>query len=594
MSLPVLTIHDGLLSFGVKPLFKDLHINLLEEDHLCLIGRNGQGKSTLLKVLNGNFELDGGNFYKKPNIKIHYLQQDLALPIGKTALEIVKEHAEEDYIAEEILEYLEIQSHRCVDTFSGGQKRRVLLAKTLSGNPDVLLLDEPTNHLDIKAIQWLEDYLNAYRGAILTISHDRRFLANTAKGMLWLDRGSLRRTNRSYNHFDDWAEEIAIEEETEISKLNSKLRLEEHWKQRGVTARRKRNQGRLERLLVMRQRRVQLLSHQTKSVVMNDPSKGFGSHLIVEAVDITKTFDGGLSLKPFSTRIFKSDRIGIIGPNGVGKSTLLKMLIGQLLPDSGRIRLGKTLEIAYFEQERDSMNMDETPWQYLCPSGGDIVDVQGRQMHVVGYLKKFLFDEKQATGKIGILSGGEKNRLQLAKILAQKSNVLILDEPTNDLDMDTLDLLIDMLTVYEGTLILISHDRDFVDQLVTGVFGIQTDGTIAECVGGYKEYEKQFGLQSLIPSKKTVSESGKSISQKSKQPKKMTYKDQRDLENIPKELDLLDTRIKHIELHLQDPTLYTNDPTQFDALTKELSEKQDLKSSLEERWLQISIESEIF
>ncbi|CAO5680148.1 MAG: ABC transporter ATP-binding protein uup [Holosporales bacterium] len=585
MSLPVLTIHDGVLSFGVKPLFTNLHINVLEDDHLCLIGRNGQGKSTLLKVLAGFFELDQGEFYKRPNTKIHYLQQDLVLPKGKTALEIVKETAYEEYIACELLDYLEVNPDMVVDTFSGGQKRRVLLARTLAGEPDVLLLDEPTNHLDIKAIVWLEDYLKTFKGAIVTISHDRRFLENTAKSMLWLDRGELRRTNRSYAFFDTWLDEINEKEQVELEKLNSKLRLEEHWKQRGVTARRKRNQGRLERLLNMRQRRVQLLSQQTKSVVMNDPSKGYGSQLIVDAVDITKQYGESLMLKPFSTRIFKSDRIGIIGPNGSGKSTLLKILIGELPPDSGRIRLGKTIEIAYFEQERDSMNLDETPWQYLCPAGGDTVEVQGRTMHVVGYLKRFLFDEKQATGKIGILSGGEKNRLQLAKILTQKSNVLILDEPTNDLDMDTLDLLIDMLTAYEGTLIIISHDRDFVDELVTAVLGIRTDGTIVECVGGYSEYQKQFGMQSLIPNKKVLKNTEMQQKEKGLSSQKRTYKDQRDFENIPKELDALDIRIKEIEIKLYDADLYTQNSKEFDSLTEELDKKKKQRDELENKWL---------
>ncbi|MBP9752975.1 MAG: ATP-binding cassette domain-containing protein, partial [Proteobacteria bacterium] len=337
--------------------------------------------------------------------------------------------------------------------------------------------------------------------------------------------------------------------------------------------------------LDMRQRRVQLLSHQTKSVVMHNSAKGYGSQLVVEAVDIEKKYTDTLTLKPFSTRIFKGDRIGIIGPNGSGKSTLLKMLIGNLTPDSGRVRLGKTIEIAYFEQERDSMNGDQTPWQYLCPSGGDTVDVQGHTMHVVGYLKKFLFDEKQATGKISILSGGEKNRLQLAKILAQKSNVLILDEPTNDLDMDTLDLLIDMLTAYEGTLMIISHDRDFIDQLVTAVFGIKTDGTVIECIGGYNEYQKQFGMQTLIPTKKTLKEEPQRDKVQSSMTVKRTYKDQRDFENIPKELDALEVKIKEIESKLYDADLYTQNPKEFDKLTEDLDLAKKRQEELENRWL---------
>ncbi|HCU06298.1 MAG TPA: elongation factor 3, partial [Holosporales bacterium] len=465
MSLPVFTIHDGLLSFSAKPLFERLDINILEDDHICLIGRNGQGKSTLLKVLASIYELDGGEFYQKPNIKIHYLPQDLDLAQHKTILEIVMETAGEEYAANMLLDTLKIDITRNIDTLSGGQKRRVLLARALAGNPDVLLLDEPTNHLDIEAIQWLEDYLNNYQGALIMISHDRYFLRRTTRSMLWLDRGELRRTNRSYKHFEQWQEEIDQNQQSEMTKVQAKLKMEEHWKQRGVTGRRKRNQGRLERLIEMRQRRKMLLSDQPKSMTMASTEKAYGSQLVSEAFEIEKEYKGVLSLGPFSTRVFKKDRIGIIGPNGAGKSTLLKMLIGELKPDSGRVRLGKSIDIAYFEQERDAMDPNDSPWQYLCPTGGDSVEVQGRAMHVVGYLKQFMFDDKQARGKISVLSGGEKNRLQLAKILAQKSNVLILDEPTNDLDADTLDLLINMLSSYEGTLILISHDRDFMDQL---------------------------------------------------------------------------------------------------------------------------------
>ncbi|CAO4847269.1 MAG: ABC transporter ATP-binding protein uup [Holosporales bacterium] len=591
MTLPVLTIHDGKLSFGIKPLFNGLYMNVLENDHVCLIGRNGQGKSTLLKVLAEMIELDGGSFYKRPHTKIHYLPQDLSLPRNKTALDIVLETAQENYMAQMLLDALEVSPDRLTDTFSGGQKRRVLLAKALAGNPDVLLLDEPTNHLDIKAIQWLEDYLNAFNGAVVTISHDRRFLANTTRSMVWLDRGVLRQTNRGYAHFDTWCDEIFQAEQTEMEKLQSKLRLEEHWKQRGVTARRKRNQGRLERLMHMRARRSMLLSNQTKSVKIEAEKKeSYGSQLVVELTDACKEFKDILKIGPFSTRVFKGDRIGIVGPNGSGKTTLLKLLIGQLPLDSGRIRLGKTIDIAYFEQERNTMDPTETPWQYLCPSGGDQVSVQGVTMHVVGYLKKFLFDEKQARGAISILSGGEKNRLQLAKILAQTSNVLVLDEPTNDLDMDTLDLLVDVLSAYEGTLILISHDRDFIDQLVTAVFAVRPDGTVIDSVGGYTEYEKQYllpSLQKVIA--KNEAPSSKVVRPKATQPKRLSYKDQREYDMIPKQISDIEKTIKEIEQDLSDPTLYVKAPDEFDALTLSLETLKNKKNLLEERWLELSI-----
>lgn len=590
MSLPVFTIHDGLLSFSAKPLFEGLNVNILEDDHICLIGRNGQGKSTLLKVLSGIYELDGGEFYQKPNIKIHYLPQDLDLPQKKTILEIVMETAGEEYAANMLLDALKIDATRSIDTLSGGQKRRVLLARALAGNPDVLLLDEPTNHLDIQAIQWLEGYLNSYQGALIMISHDRYFLRHTTRSMLWLDRGELRRTNRSYKHFEQWQDEIEQTQQSEMTKIHAKLKMEEHWKQRGVTGRRKRNQGRLDRLIEMRQRRKMLLSDQPKSMTMASTEKAYGSQLVSEVVEIEKEYTGALSLGPFSTRIFKKDRIGIIGQNGAGKSTLLKILIGELKPDKGRVRLGKSIDLAYFSQERDTMNTDDSPWQYLCPTGGDSVEVQGRTIHVVGYLKQFMFDDKQARGKISVLSGGEKNRLQLAKILAQKSNVLILDEPTNDLDADTLDLLINMLSSYDGTLILISHDRDFIDQLVTAVFAIHPDGSVKECVGGYSDYEKKFDAQTLIgkPSKIEIEQEPEKLSIKPLPKRnKLTYKDQRDYDNFPGELKRLEAEIQKTESLLHDPKLYLNDPEQFEILTARLEEMINKQEVMEIRWLEL-------
>lgn len=590
MTLPVFTIHDGLLSFSAKPLFEGLELNILEDDHVCLIGRNGQGKSTLLKVLAGIYQLDGGEFYQKPNTTVHYLPQDLDLPKGKSILEIVMETAGEEYAADMLLEALKIDASRNIETLSGGQKRRVLLARALAGNPDVLLLDEPTNHLDIEAIQWLEDYLNNYQGALIMISHDRYFLRRTTRSMLWLDRGDLRRTNRSYKYFEQWQEEIEQNQQSEMVKVRAKLKMEEHWKQRGVTGRRKRNQGRLERLMEMRQRRKNLLSDQPKSMTMASTEKAYGSQLVSEAFAIQKEYKGTLSLGPFSTCIFKKDRIGIVGPNGAGKSTLLKMLIGELKPDIGRVRLGKSIDIAYFEQECEAMDPNDSPWQYLCPTGGDSVEVQGRAMHVVGYLKQFMFDDKQARGKISILSGGEKNRLQLAKILAQKSNVLILDEPTNDLDADTLDLLISMLSSYEGTLILISHDRDFMDQLVTAVFAIHPDGSVKECVGGYSDYEAKFGAGILIgkaEKKATEVVPEKTVIKPLPKRNKLTYKDQRDYDNFPGDLKRLEPDIQTTEEQLHDPKLYLNDPEQFDKLTVSLEEMKDKQESMEIRWLEL-------
>lgn len=589
MTLPVLTIHQGCLTYGMKPLFKDLDVNVLENDHICLIGNNGQGKSTLLKVLFGTVELDRGLFYKRPHTKIHYLPQDLDVSFQKTALETVLEVGCQTYEAEVLLDALEIIPQLKLENLSGGEKRRVLLARALSGNPDVLLLDEPTNHLDIKGIQWLERYINDFKKAVIIISHDRRFLENTSRSILWLDRGKIRRNGKGYAYFDQWMEEIEKFEARHLEKIQSKLRLEEHWKERGVTARRKRNQGRLEKLTQMRAERKQLMANQPKFVEMGGSTQVFGNQLVSELTNVQKIYEGRLTLGPISTRIFNKDRIGIIGPNGCGKTTLLKLMIGALKPDSGKVRLGKSIKPAFFEQERNSMDPKDTPWNYLCPTGGDSITVQDTPMHVVGYLKKFLFDDKQARGLIGILSGGEKNRLQLSKVLAQPSNILVLDEPTNDLDMDTLDLLVDMLSSYKGTLILISHDRDFIDQLVTVVFAIQPDGTIIESVGGYKDYENTY-LHPHLPEKKEK-KSNLRDDQKPKNltPKKMTYATQRDLEIIPQKVEEIEKQIKEIEDFLLDPNLYTMNSKRFDALIKQLQDLKEKKEALEHRWLEISL-----
>lgn len=593
MTLPILTIHNGVLNYGMKSIFQDLNINILENDHISLIGRNGQGKSSLLKVLYGSVELDSGSFYKKPHIKIHYLPQDLSIPRSKSSREIVMDAGCPEHEADMLLNALELNNHANVENLSGGEKRRILLARTLAGDPDILLLDEPTNHLDIKGIQWLEDYINSFKKAVIIISHDRRFLENTSHSMLWLDRGTIRRRNKGYTYFDEWMEEIERSDAKSLEKIQSKLRLEEHWKQRGVTGRRKRNQGRLEKLKQMRQRRSFLLSNQIKSVELGAKTKVDGSQLVLELTNVKKTYEDRLVLGPISTRIFKGDRIGIIGPNGSGKSTLLKLMIGQLKADSGRVRIGKSIEASFFEQERNSMDPTETPWQYLCPTGGDSIIVQDTPMHVVGYLKKFLFDDKQARGPISILSGGEKNRLQLAKVLAEVSNVLILDEPTNDLDMDTLDLLIDMLTDYKGTLILISHDRDFIDQLVTAVFAIQPDGTVIESVGGYTDYENIYSQNNKFSKSSKQKEKKGLINEKTLQkPKKLTYSDQRDLDIIPQQLTEISLRVQQIESLFLNPNLYTKDPIGFNALTKELEALKNKQALLEHRWLELSLSQE--
>lgn len=586
--MPVITLQDAKISFGGPALFENLNLIINEGDKLCLIGRNGEGKSTLLKLMQGIIDLDDGSIYREVGLDIRYLSQQLVLPTGTTAFDYVRQFCAEDYEAHIVLDALGVDYSHQTEALSGGETRRILLAAALVGKPDVLLLDEPTNHLDIAAIQWLEEYIKTFRGTVVVISHDRTFLANTSNGCLWLDRGILRRLEKSFAYFEEWQEHVFADEERQMEKLNTHLRQELHWLQRGVTARRKRNQGRLRRLNEMRHFKRDLLNNKINNANMGRIEGEKGSHLIIEAHDIQKTYPGKLDLKPFSTRIMRADRIGIVGPNGVGKSTLIKMLTGLLEPDAGSVTLGENIHMVYFDQHRSDMDPNKTLWEYLCPTGGDQVIVQGNPKHVVGYLKEFLFDEHQIRGKISILSGGEKNRLALAKIFCETSNVCILDEPTNDLDMDTLDLLEDLLADYNGTLIIISHDRSFLDRLVNSVIAIDENGNISEHVGGYSDYlewkntQKSDQKLSITETKKT-----KETPKQSSNSKRLSYNDKRDYETFPSKIKDMETQLKMLEVQLHDGDLYTKNPDQFSKLTADIAKLQSEIDVMEMRWLEL-------
>lgn len=596
---PILALKDASLRFGDKLIINEASLSIKPRDRICLVGRNGCGKSTLLKILFGQIELDRGERFIQPGIHVSLLGQSILPSLGMTALEFIQADQPvniQPYEIEEILGALNVSPQVKLNQVSGGESRRIALAKALVVKPEVLLLDEPTNHLDMPTIQWLEEQVKAYRGAILMISHDRTFLKNLSNRTFWLDRGSLRVLERGYKDFDDWSEKILEVEASEQARVEQKIAEEIQWMHKGVTARRKRNMGRLRALQQMRQERQQRVGPQG-SIQFTEADDKASSKLVIEAKNISKGFhseskEDKVIIESFSTRIQKGDRVGIIGANGSGKTTLIKMLTGEIKPDSGKVKISKTLELARFDQDHASLNPDDTPWEALCPQGGDQVLVQGRPRHIMGYLQDFLFDRNQARTPIKSLSGGEKNRLLLAKILAKPSSLLVLDEPTNDLDMDSLDLLEEYISEYPGTLLIVSHDRDFLDRTTSSLIVMEGSGVAEEYVGGYFDYlrARPVSSEKMIKSKRKESEKEPKPKPKDKQSNtRLSYKHARLREILPKELEDLHNLIKKIEEQLMDPTLYQADPNQFQQLTKQLTDAKEALNDKEEQWLTIEL-----
>ncbi|MAL80228.1 MAG: elongation factor 3 [Sneathiella sp.] len=601
MAAPILALKDARITFGGGDLFRDISLGIEPGMRIALVGRNGSGKSTLLKALAGDIELDGGERFVQSGIRVSYLRQQPPVSPGITVHEQVArglwaraEEGDVGYLVDQMLEGVKLDGARLLDTLSGGEARRVALAEALVSEPDVLLLDEPTNHLDIDTILWLEEELKQFRGALMIISHDRQFLKNLTNRLFWLDRGKLRTHGKGFAAFEEWSEEILRREEVENKKLDKKIAEETEWSHKGITARRARNEGRIRALHRLRAERAERTA-PTGNAKLNVKSGEKSGRMVIEARDIAMRFpdaNGGERevLKKFSTRIQRGDRVGIIGPNGAGKTTLLKILLGQLQPTEGSVTLGTNLTPAIFDQHREQLDPDVSLWDTLAdPASGQLI-VQGEVRHVVAYLRDFLFEEKQAKSPVSALSGGEKNRLLLARLLARSSNLLVLDEPTNDLDMETLDLLQDMLASYDGTLLVISHDRDFLDQLVTSTIVIEADGRASEYVGGYSDYMRARRADGEKTTTAAKPAKAKETADRPAAPrKKLSYKDQRDLDLLPGQIAATESKIAALEAALADPELFARDAAAFNKKAADLTRLQEEKDALETRWLELEI-----
>jgi len=589
---PILALRGANVTFGGAPLFAGIDAAIGRGDRICLVGPNGGGKSTLLKALTGEVLLDGGERFQQPGAVIGYLPQAPVFPENISVSDYVAAGGAEPHRAAAMIEKLSLDPDQEAAQLSGGEGRRAALARALAIEPEILLLDEPTNHLDLPTIEWLETMLAGFRGGLLVISHDRAFLSKVTNATLWLDRGEIHRHDKGFSAFEEWSAQVLAAEKSERNRVQQHIKAEARYLHRGVTARRKRNQLRLRKLSDLRQKRAQMLRSDKKAALEASVGEQ-GGRIVIDAKNLSKSYGEHTIIDDFSTRILRGDRIGLIGPNGAGKTTLLDILIGVSDPDSGDVRRGSNITIARFDQQRAELDPDKSLWDTLCPTGGDSLIVQGRQRHVVAYLRDFLFDERQARGPVSSLSGGERNRLLLARNLAAPSNVLALDEPTNDLDLDTLDLLEDMLGEYSGTLLLVSHDRDFLDRVVTSVIAVEGDGVIQEYPGGYSNYLRQRPklnepLATMSP-KLALRQEPK---RRANSAGRLSYKEKRALETLPGTMKELITEIDTLEKILADPELFRRDANAYNMTAARLDAARAELAVAEDEWLALEIKQE--
>jgi len=614
----LLSVKDAMVRYSETPVFENLAFNIHERARIALVGKNGAGKSTLMNIITGSQELDEGDRWEEAGTTIGYLKQDIIPQEGQSVFDYIFEEIKDEeaelysYKVDIVAEALHLDVNAQMTRLSGGQVRRAGLARALVEEPDILLLDEPTNHLDLEAIEWLEEYLNAYRGTLLVISHDRTFLSNITNQVFWLDRGSLKVSPRGFKYFEEWSTMLLEQEERELSNRKSSVDLEVRWASRGVKARVKRNVRRLAQVKEMRDKLKADQASYRKATAKIDlkPIDNIEatSKVVCEFYKVYKSFPkeaGGelVVLDNFSMRMQRGERIGILGKNGSGKTTFLKMLLKELEPDQGRVKVRKEMEFSYFDQKRSDLDPTDSLKKTLSSGGGDYINVMGKERHVCGYLKDFMFDPARAQDKVAQLSGGQKNRLMLAKILANPKTCLILDEPTNDLDMDTLDMLEEILSQYKGTLIVVSHDRDFLDQTVTKILAFEGNGKVETVIGGYSDYlemkkNKGEALKAELSEIAAPKAKDKPVEAVEKQPEtpaqkpakplvKLTYKDQRELSNLPAKIENIEAEIAALSDRLSTAGFFQEDPKGFHKATCELQDAQAKLERYEARWLEL-------
>ena len=629
MPTPLLTIAGAGINLGDRWLLRGGELTLHAGDRLALVGRNGAGKSSLMKLMAGRADMDEGSLWMAPGSSVAYLPQAPVIPTGMTLRSVVTAGHDADWLgrpvpihkAEEFLMRLGLDPDRLSDGLSGGESRRVSLARALYTEPDVLLLDEPTNHMDMPTIEWMEEMLRQHRGALLVVSHDRAFLRNLGTGIVWLHNGRLRRREGDFAQFDEWSEGILAEEAVVLHKMDRRIAAETKWSREGISARRKRNQGRLRELEALRLERARTGGITQRAMKMETgPAEG-GGQLVLEAIDLsvsvplpatgdegTGTDDSAAArrqlLNHFNMLVRRSDRIGIVGPNGIGKSTLVRVLLGLTSPDGGRVRQGFGLNPAYFDQQRSALDRNSSPWTVLTGGSSDMIEVAGQQKHVTAYLRDFLFDDHKMTQKVATLSGGEQNRLLLAKLFAETHNFLVLDEPTNDLDMETLDLLQEVIAEYDGTILIVSHDRDFLDRTVTSLLAFEGETKVSAHAGGYTEYlerrtaaiarraARESGMDGGRGSRKANGKAkGKGGGRTAQKPTgnrtaKLSFKDRHALDTLPGEIEALAEEIARLEDKLADPAFFASDPDGFNRAADRLAAARDETATKEARWLE--------
>ena len=600
------SIKDASVRYKEIPVFQDLSLNIHQGKRIALIGKNGAGKSTIMNIISGLKELDDGEKWEEPGISVGYLGQEFEFNNFETVFDFIfsnilgEERELYKYKVDIIAEALSLDVKKQMKMLSGGQIRRAGIARALVEEPDILLLDEPTNHLDLNIINWLEQYLNNYKGSLLCISHDKKFLENITNQVFWLDRGKLRVSPKGFKYFDEWSEMLLNQEARELQRRKQIVAEEVVWASRGVKARVKRNINRLNKVKQMREKLKadESMFRQATKKISFEPIKDIetNSKVIAEFFKVYKEFKENnktLSiLNGFNLRIKRGDRIGIIGPNGTGKTTFLRLILNELKADKGSIKINKNIEFSYFDQNRSDLKPKDTLKDVMVPNGGDYIEVRGKMRHVYGYLKDFMFDPRIILERVSSLSGGQKNRLKLAKVLANPQSCLILDEPTNDLDMETLDMLGEILISYKGTLLLVSHDRDFLDQTVTKILSFEGDGVVEETIGGYSDY-LSFKNSKLTQNSKNKNEEKNSKfkvitkSGENKNNKKLTYKLEFELNSLPSKIKNLENDINDFNEKLSDPNLYLNEPDIFFEITKKLEKSKEDLEYFENRWLEL-------